>query len=132
MVRVLVVEDSLDALEMLRVLLELEGYDVCSAANGSDALRVAEAARPDAALIDIGLPGIDGVEVCRQLRAQPWGRAMFLVAQTGWGDESDRQRSADAGFDVHLTKPLDTAVLAALLASRGRRDDGTSPSSESA
>ncbi len=132
MVRVLVVEDSFDALEMLRVLLELEGHDVCSAANGPDALRVAEAARPDAALIDIGLPGIDGVEVCRQLRAQPWGRAMFLVAQTGWGDEWDRQRSADAGFDVHLTKPLDTAALAALLASRGRRDDGAGPSSESA
>ncbi len=118
--RVLVVEDSLDALEMLRVVLELEGYDVCSGANGPDALRVAEAARPDAALIDIGLPGIDGVEVCRQLRAQPWGRAMFLVAQTGWGEERDRRRSAEAGFDVHLTKPLDPAVLSALLASRGR------------
>lgn len=128
--RILVVEDSPDALEMLRVLLELEWYDVCSAANGPDALRLAEAARPDVALIDIGLPGMDGVEVCRQLRARPWGRSMFLVAQTGWGDDSDRRRTADAGFDVHLTKPLDPAGLVALLASRRRSDDAAGPSSE--
>ena len=130
--RVLIVEDSPDALEMLRVLLELEGYDVWSAANGPDALRVAEAARPDVALIDIGLPGIDGIEVCRQLRAQPWGRAMFLVAQTGWGEDSDRQQSAEAGFDVHLTKPLDPAVLTAMLDSRRRANGGADPSSEPA
>jgi CheY-like chemotaxis protein len=119
-VRVLIVEDSVDALEMLRVLIELEGYDVCSAANGLDALRVAGAERPDVALIDIGLPGIDGVEVCRRIRAEPWGRAMFLVAQTGWGDETDRQRCAQAGFDVHLTKPVEPSKLTSLLAERRR------------
>lgn len=118
----LIVEDNLDALEMLRVLLELEGYDVSSAANGLEALRVASADRPDVALIDIGLPGLDGVEVCRRIRAEPWGHAMFLVAQTGWGDEEDRRRCAQAGFDVHLTKPVEPSRLIGLLA--GRRHAG--------
>jgi len=116
--RVLVVEDNADAREMLQVLLEMEGHDVLTAGDGLAALREAERSRPDAALIDIGLPGLDGCEVCRRLRQEPWGAAMFIVAQTGWGEDSDRQRSAEAGFDAHLTKPVDPQHLLDVLARR--------------
>jgi CheY-like chemotaxis protein len=116
--RVLVVEDNADAREMLQVLLEMEGYEVLTAGDGPEALRQAEQSRPDAALIDLGLPGLDGCEVCRRLRGEPWGAAMFIVAQTGWGEERDRQRSAEAGFDAHLIKPVDPQHLIDVLARR--------------
>ena len=113
--RILVADDNSDALESLATLLELGGHEVFSAANGALALESAERHLPEVALLDIGMPKLDGYEVARRIRAQPWGRRITLVALTGWGQESDRQRSGEAGFDSHLVKPLDLDKLTALL-----------------
>lgn len=113
--RILVADDNLDALESLALLLELSGHEVFSAANGALALESAELHRPEVALLDIGMPKLDGYEVARRIRAQPWGERITLVALTGWGQESDRRRSGEAGFDSHLVKPLDLDKLTELL-----------------
>jgi signal transduction histidine kinase len=113
--RILVADDNADALESLATLLELSGHEVFSASNGALALESAERHRPEVALLDIGMPKLDGYEVARRIRAQPWGRRITLVALTGWGQESDRRRSGEAGFDSHLVKPLDLDKLTALL-----------------
>ncbi len=113
--RILVADDNLDALESLATLLELGGHEVYSAANGALALESAERHRPEVALLDIGMPKLDGYEVARRIRAQPWGHLITLVALTGWGQESDRRRSGEAGFDSHLVKPLDLDKLTELL-----------------
>jgi len=113
--RILVADDNSDALESLATLLELGGHEVFSAANGALALESAERNLPEVALLDIGMPKLDGYEVARRIRAQPWGRRITLVALTGWGQESDRRRSGEAGFDSHLVKPLDLDKLTALL-----------------
>ena len=115
--RILVADDNNDALESLATLLELSGHQVYTAANGAVALESAEQHRPDVALLDIGMPKLDGYEVARRIRAQPWGQGMTLVALTGWGQDSDRRRSQEAGFDSHLVKPLDLDKLTELLAS---------------
>jgi signal transduction histidine kinase len=113
--RILVADDNSDALESLATLLELGGHEVFSAANGALALESAERHRPEVALLDIGMPKLDGYEVARRIRAQPWGRSITLVALTGWGQDSDRRRSGEAGFDSHLVKPLDLEKLTELL-----------------
>ncbi len=113
--RILVADDNSDALESLATLLELGGHEVYSAANGALALESAERHRPEVALLDIGMPKLNGYEVARQIRAQPWGRNITLVALTGWGQDSDRRRSGEAGFDSHLVKPLDLDKLTELL-----------------
>jgi len=113
--RILVADDNSDALESLATLLELGGHEVFSAANGALALESAERHLPEVALLDIGMPKLDGYEVARRIRAQPWGQSITLVALTGWGQESDRRRSGEAGFDSHLVKPLDLDKLTALL-----------------
>jgi len=113
--RILVADDNSDSLESLATLLELGGHEVFSAPNGAVALESAERHLPDVALLDIGMPKLDGYEVARRIRAQPWGRGMTLVALTGWGQESDRRRSGEAGFDSHLVKPLDLDKLTELL-----------------
>jgi signal transduction histidine kinase len=113
--RILVADDNSDALESLATLLELGGHEVFSASNGALALESAERHLPDVALLDIGMPKLDGYEVARRIRAQPWGRRITLVALTGWGQESDRRRSGEAGFDSHLVKPLDLDKLTELL-----------------
>jgi signal transduction histidine kinase len=113
--RILVADDNSDALESLATLLELGGHEVFSAANGVLALESAERNLPEVALLDIGMPKLDGYEVARRIRAQPWGRGITLVALTGWGQESDRRRSGEAGFDSHLVKPLDLDKLTELL-----------------
>jgi PAS domain S-box-containing protein len=114
--RILVVDDNRDSAEMLRALLEIAGNIVQTAYDGEEALAEAERVRPDAILLDIGLPRMNGYEVCRKLRAEPWGRQMLIVAQTGWGQDQDLRRSTDAGFDAHFTKPIDDEALLALLA----------------
>ncbi|HKT74163.1 MAG TPA: response regulator [Steroidobacteraceae bacterium] len=114
--RILVADDNADALESLAMLLELGGHEVFSAANGAVALESAEQHRPEVALLDIGMPQLDGYEVARRIRAQSWGSGMTLVALTGWGQDSDRRRSREAGFDSHLVKPLDLDRLSELLA----------------
>jgi signal transduction histidine kinase len=114
--RILVADDNNDALESLATLLQLSGHEVYTAANGAVALESAEQHRPEVALLDIGMPKLDGYEVARRIRAQPWGRRITLVALTGWGQDSDRRRSQEAGFDSHLVKPLDLDKLTELLA----------------
>ncbi len=114
--RILVADDNNDALESLATLLQLSGHEVYTAGNGAVALESAEQYRPEVALLDIGMPKLDGYEVARRIRAQPWGQHITLVALTGWGQDSDRRRSQEAGFDSHLVKPLDLDKLTELLA----------------
>jgi CheY-like chemotaxis protein len=114
--RILVADDNNDALESLATLLQLNGHEVYTAGNGAIALESAEQHRPEVALLDIGMPKLDGYEVARRIRAQPWGQHITLVALTGWGQDSDRRRSQEAGFDSHLVKPLDLDKLTELLA----------------
>ena len=104
--RVLVVEDEKDVREMLRVLLESEGHEVSIAGSGTEGLAKFGSFRPDVALVDIGLPGMDGYEVARQARSLPGGSRFKLIAITGYGQDKDRQRARDAGFDLHVTKPV--------------------------
>jgi CheY-like chemotaxis protein len=88
---------------------------VFRATDGVAALELAERCQPDVALLDIGMPRMDGYELARNIRAEPWGAQMKLIALTGWGQESDRRRSRDSGFDGHLTKPVDQHLLDRLL-----------------
>ena len=113
--RILLADDNNDALESLATLLELGGHEVVTASNGALALECAERHRPEVMLLDIGMPMLDGYEVARRIRVQPWGRSITLVALTGWGQDSDRRRSREAGFDSHLVKPLDMDKLTELL-----------------
>ncbi len=114
--RVLVVDDSVDNARALSLLLQLDGHETTEAHDGHEAIRVAEEFRPEVVLLDIGLPFMDGYDVCRQLRAQEWGRDITIVALTGWGQVSDRQKSADAGFTGHLVKPADRKDVLAFIA----------------
>lgn len=115
--RILVVEDNADIRETLRMLLELWGHEVMLAATGNEGLRMALQERPDVALIDIGLPGMSGYEVAVQIRARTREepKRMRMVAMTGYGQPSDRERAASAGFDDHLLKPVEPSVLSGLL-----------------
>jgi signal transduction histidine kinase len=113
--RILVADDNPDARESLATLLSMSGHEVFRAQDGSEALLEAERCRPNVALLDIGMPHANGYEVARRIRGEPWGRDMVLVALTGWGQESDRRRSHEAGFNSHLTKPVDPHVLDELL-----------------
>ena len=116
--RVLVVDDNADAAGMLDLLLRSLGHETRVVHDGIAALRAAEEFRPDIVLLDIGMPGIDGYEVARRLRGLSNVRRMRIVAVTGWGQEADRQRSRDAGFDLHLVKPVDQNELARALNDR--------------
>ena len=113
--RILVVDDGEDQARSLGTLLELMGHTVRIAMDGPEALAAAEEFQPEVALIDIGLPGINGFEVARRIRAHPRLRDILLIAQTGWGQEADRRHSHAAGFDEHLVKPVDLADLNELL-----------------
>ena len=113
--RVLVIEDNEDSRLSLRELIRGLGHDVHEAADGLAGVESALTIAPDLALVDIGLPGLDGYEVARRLRRHPIGQRLRLVALTGYGLPEDRQRAMEAGFDQHLVKPVDPAQLAALL-----------------
>jgi PAS domain S-box-containing protein len=115
--RVLIVDDNKDAAEWLATVLNLSGHETHVAHDGVEAVKAAERILPDAVLLDIGLPRVDGYEVCRRIRQEPWGRSLVIVALTGWGQEEDRQKSRDAGFNTHLVKPVSDEVIASLLAS---------------
>jgi two-component system CheB/CheR fusion protein len=117
---VLVVDDNRDAAESLALLLRLDGHDVRVAHDGPAALEAAAAFGPEVVLLDIGLPRMSGHEVAARLLGQPNAGRCLLVAMTGYGQDEDRRRSREAGFDVHLTKPVEPAVLRRLLASGGR------------
>jgi CheY-like chemotaxis protein len=114
---VLIVDDNEDGAESLAMLVTMSGHETRKAHDGIEAIEAAEQWRPDAILLDIGLPGMNGYEVCRRIRETPWGKNMFLVALTGWGQEEDRHRSEEAGFDAHMVKPADHDVLMKMLAS---------------
>ncbi|MBA3476919.1 MAG: PAS domain-containing protein [Lautropia sp.] len=113
--RILVVDDNLDAAASLSMLLELDGHLTATAYDGQRALELARSFEPQVILLDIGLPLLNGYEVARRIREQPWGEDITLIAVTGWGQEQDRQQAVAAGFDHHLTKPLDPSRLASLL-----------------
>ena len=115
--RVLIVDDNPDGAESLALLLTLEGHETHVAHDGLDAIAAAERLRPDVTLLDIGLPGLNGFDVCRRIREQAWGKSLVLVAVTGWGQQEHRRASKDAGFNMHLVKPVDPDALTALLAS---------------
>jgi signal transduction histidine kinase len=114
--RILVADDNRDALESLTTLLRLAGHEVYAAGDGAEAFELALAHRPEVALLDLGMPKLDGHGLARQLRAQPWSASLVLVALTGWGQDQDRHRSRDAGFDAHWVKPLDLQRLTDFLA----------------
>ena len=120
--RVLVVDDNIDAADTLAALLEMSGHVIRVANDGYQAIEVAQAFRPQVVFLDIGLPGMNGYEVARRLRETPGMERGILVALTGWGTREDRDRSSQAGFDHHLTKPADMAAVETLLASLGRLD----------
>ncbi len=113
--RVLVADDNRDAADSTALVLENAGHQVWRAFCGQEALAVALRERPEVLILDIGMPDMNGYEVAERVRAQPWGKHAALVAVTGWGQERDRQRAQVAGFDHHLTKPVDPALLEALL-----------------
>jgi signal transduction histidine kinase/CheY-like chemotaxis protein len=113
--RILVVDDNVDNADSLALFLRQRGHLVDTAYDGEAAFAAAERFRPDLMLLDIGLPKINGHDVCQRIRLQPWGRAMRIIAQTGWGQDADRLRSQHAGFDSHLVKPVDPAELTALI-----------------
>jgi PAS domain S-box-containing protein len=119
--RILIVDDNEDGAASLAMLLQFGGHETYAARDGREAIEAAERLRPDAVLLDIGLPGLNGYEVCRRIRQQPWGKGLMLVALTGWGQDEDRRRSKEAGFDAHMVKPVDPEVLLKLLASAERK-----------
>jgi CheY-like chemotaxis protein len=114
--RILVVDDNRDAAESLSLLLRTRGHDVRTAHDGVAGLEAAASFRPDVALLDIGMPRLSGYDLARRIRGQAWGQGMVLIALTGWGQEEDRRRSAQAGFDHHLVKPVDPDALQELFA----------------
>jgi PAS domain S-box-containing protein len=114
--RVLVADDTEDVAKSLAVLLRLEGHEVATAQDGLEAVEAAERMRPDLALLDLGMPKLDGYGACRRIREQPWGKAMHIVAFTGWGQDEARRKCEEAGFDDHLVKPVDPDNVLQLLA----------------
>jgi signal transduction histidine kinase/CheY-like chemotaxis protein len=113
--RVLVVDDNTDNAELLKVLLEEDGHETFMAHDGVEGLAAAERLRPDVVLMDLGLPRIDGFDACRRIREQPWGKQVLMIAITGWGQDVDRRKSQEAGFDHHLVKPVDANEISALM-----------------
>ena len=114
--RVLVADDNADSAESIAMLLRIDGHEIVIAHDGIEALKLAREHRPDVMLLDIGMPGLSGHDVCREVRKEPWGRDVRMIALTGWGQEDDHRRSGEAGFDDHLVKPADYEALTRLLA----------------
>jgi PAS domain S-box-containing protein len=119
--QILVADDNQDGAESLAMLLRLFGYEVLVAHTGSDALALAAEHRPQIAILDIGMPGLSGYDIARHIRQEVWGAPMTLIAVTGWGQEEDRRKSKSAGFDHHLTKPVDITELERLFHSGARK-----------
>jgi CheY-like chemotaxis protein/nitrogen-specific signal transduction histidine kinase len=114
--RILIVDDNRDSANSLAMLLRIKGNDTRTAYDGEQGLASAREFQPDVILLDIGLPKLNGYEACRRIREQPWGKHLILIAVTGWGQEEDRRRSEEAGFNYHLVKPVDPRELMKLLA----------------
>jgi CheY-like chemotaxis protein len=114
--RVLVVDDNRDAAVSLAMMLKLMDNEAKTAFDGLEALDVAAAYKPDLILLDIGMPKMNGYETARHIRQQSWAEGITLVALTGWGQDEDRRKSQEAGFDFHMTKPIEPRALEKLLA----------------
>lgn len=119
--RILAVDDNIDALEGLAGVLRSAGHDVLTAVDGPTALSLAAAHQPEAALLDIGMPGMDGYELAQHIRRSPWGRDLTLIALTGWGQDKDKTRATQAGFNAHLTKPADIETIEQALSAKRAR-----------
>ena len=120
--RILVVDDNHDSAMSLGIMLKLMGNEIQTAHDGLAAVAAAEEFRPDIILLDIGLPKLNGYDACRRVRQQPWSKGMVIVALTGWGQEDDRRRSKEAGFDHHLVKPVEIMALQQLLSERPKEN----------
>ncbi len=116
--RVLIADDNPDAAAMLAEFVKAQGGTAYLAHDGAMAVRMGADLQPDVILLDISMPGMNGYETCRQLRANPRSARAFIVALTGWGQDQDKQHAQQSGFDAHLTKPADLDLLAKLLAER--------------
>jgi signal transduction histidine kinase/ActR/RegA family two-component response regulator len=128
--RILVADDNRDSADLFAMYFEMTGNEVQTAYDGVAAVEKAEQFRPDAVLLDIGMPRLNGEEACRRIRSTPWGKDAMLIAVTGWDHEDNRRRIADAGFDAHLVKPIDPSAVADLLASRLRVGPRSAPIAE--
>jgi CheY-like chemotaxis protein len=113
--KIMVTDDNRDAADTLAMMLRLKGYEVKACYLGSEAIALAEVFLPDVAILDIGMPEMDGYQTCRILRKQPWGRNIAIFALTGYGQEDDVRKSDEAGFDEHLLKPVDLTFLLACI-----------------
>ncbi len=118
--RILVVDDNRDSAESLAMLLQLTGNETSVAYDGEEAIQVAAQQRPDVIFLDIGLPRLNGFDACRRIREHQWAENVLIIALTGWGQKEDRRKSAEAGFDGHLVKPVDNVELMKVLASNHR------------
>jgi len=116
--RILVVDDNKDSADTLCMLLQLNNNELRTAYDGLEAVNAAETFQPELVLLDIGLPKLNGYEVARRIRSQPWSRDVILVALTGWGQDEDKRRSQEAGFNFHIVKPVNLAALETLLDQR--------------
>jgi CheY-like chemotaxis protein len=114
--RILVADDNPDSAASLSLLLSILGYETRATHDGMEAFEAATEFRPDVALLDIGMPRLNGFDLARRLRGETWGRNIVLIAVTGWGQTEDRQKTLEAGFDHHLVKPVDPTALTKLLA----------------
>jgi CheY-like chemotaxis protein len=124
MCKILVVDDNADAAESLAMLLQLSEHETVTAFSGPEAVETARRVRPRAIFLDIGLPGMNGYEVAKVLRADPALAGTVLIALTGWGDDGDRKRAVDAGFDHHLTKPAALDKVFEVLSQLSERTPG--------
>jgi CheY-like chemotaxis protein len=116
--RILIVDDNCDSAASLATLLKRSGNETLVAHDGEEAVEAAASQLPDVILLDIGLPKLNGFEACRRIRQFQWAKNVLIIALTGWGQEEDRRKSTEAGFDNHLIKPVDHAELMKLLGSR--------------
>jgi CheY-like chemotaxis protein len=111
---ILIAADLPDSVESLALMPRLQGHDIQTAHDGLEAIQEATF-RPDAILLDIGMPKMNGYQAARYIRQQVWGKNILLIALTGWGQDQDKRRATEAGFDHHLTKPVDAVALQGLL-----------------
>ena len=109
--KIVIADDNRDSADSMAMLLEAGGHEVHVAYDGAEAVETANRVQPDAVLLDIGMPKMNGFECARAIRGQPWSAGRLLIALTGWGQEEDKRRALEAGFDRHLTKPVDPVTL---------------------
>jgi CheY-like chemotaxis protein len=118
--RILFADDNRDVVESFEMMLRILGHDVLTALDGVEALEKAEEHRPDVIVLDVGMPRLDGYETARRIRQMPWSRDVILIAVTGWGNDNDKRVSAEAGFNIHLVKPVDATMILDVIEQMGQ------------